>query len=242
MFDSSALLGTAIQTESVVSKIINRITDAIISGELKPGDKLPTEVNLCSSLGVGRNSVREAIKILEAYGVLYIKRPDGTFVSDHFSKKMLDPMLYGILLQQDSGSDLIHLRNILDVGILQTLISDISPIHLQYIHSAYTDLQAACTASFADAKQILDADIHFHMALANATENKLLINIYSYVDRITVPSRTRAISRMMEEAAFDNFLELHRKIVSIVVQRNLSAIDSVISEHYVIWKQIISHS
>ena len=55
---------------SVVDRIIARITNAIISGELLPGQKIPTESELCESMHVGRNSVREAIKVLVAMGVL----------------------------------------------------------------------------------------------------------------------------------------------------------------------------
>ncbi len=66
-------MSVSLANKSVVERITDQITNAIINGELKPGDKIPTEVELCESFGVGRNSVREAIKVLEAYGVLEIK-------------------------------------------------------------------------------------------------------------------------------------------------------------------------
>ena len=62
-----------VPNESVVDQIITRITDAIISGELQPGQKIPTENSLSEAMNVGRNSVREAIKVLEAMGVLNIR-------------------------------------------------------------------------------------------------------------------------------------------------------------------------
>ena len=74
-------LTTPIKSESLVQTVINRITDAIISGELKPGDKLPTEVELMATLQVSRNTVREAIRTLIAYGVVEIRRPEGTFLN-----------------------------------------------------------------------------------------------------------------------------------------------------------------
>ena len=51
-----------IKNKSVVQTVVDSITKAIISGELKPGDKIPTEMELAESFGVGRNSIREAIK------------------------------------------------------------------------------------------------------------------------------------------------------------------------------------
>ena len=56
-----------VSSKSVVQIIIDRLTGAIIEGELKPGDKIPTEPELAEELQVGRNSVREAIRILVAY-------------------------------------------------------------------------------------------------------------------------------------------------------------------------------
>ena len=106
-----------IASKSVVDRIIDEITSAIIDGSLKPGDKIPTEMELCESFQVGRNSVREAIKILEAFGVVYIKRAEGTFVSSSFNKRMLDSMLYGLILQKESTDDIVELRRVFDIGV-----------------------------------------------------------------------------------------------------------------------------
>ena len=117
-------MSTPIKNESVVQQVINKITDAIIVGELKPGDKLPTEMELISSLHVSRNSLRSAIQTLRAYGVLEVRRPEGTFVCSGFSPQMLNPMLYSILLQNgDASKDLVGLRRIIDTGVSKLVIA-----------------------------------------------------------------------------------------------------------------------
>lgn len=88
---------------SVVDKVTDGIVSGIISGRFQPGSKLPTEVELCREYEAGRNSVREAVKKLEANGVIYIKRADGTFVSESYNQKLLDPMLYQIILRKTAG-------------------------------------------------------------------------------------------------------------------------------------------
>ena len=90
-------------TKSVVDQVVDGVISEIIEGRLAPGSKLPTEMELCAKFGAGRNSVREAVKKLQAYGILYIKRADGTFVSENYNQKMLDPMLYSIILQKTAG-------------------------------------------------------------------------------------------------------------------------------------------
>lgn len=108
--------------KSVVDQVADGIISRIIDGSLHPGDKLPTEMELCRQFGAGRNSVREAVKKLQAYGILYIKRADGTFVSESYNQKMLDPMLYSIILQKNSWRDFVELRSVIDIGTLNVVI------------------------------------------------------------------------------------------------------------------------
>ena len=117
-------LMTSIKNESLVQRIINKITDSIVAGELKPGDKLPTEMELIAAFGVSRNTVREAIRTLIAYGVVEIRRPEGTFICDGFSNKMINPILYRIILQkEDSYKDLLGLRQIIESGIYHLILA-----------------------------------------------------------------------------------------------------------------------
>lgn len=93
-----------IGTDSVVQRVLDQITQWIIAGKLAPGDQIPTEFELSQSLGVSRNSVREAIKILVYLGVLEIRRAEGTFVCSGASVRMFNPLLYQIILSAGSCS------------------------------------------------------------------------------------------------------------------------------------------
>ena len=73
-----------------------------------------------------KRQVREAIKILEAYGVVHIKRAEGTFVSQEYDSKMLYPILYGIILQKDSTNQIVDLRKVIDVGILHLAVAKLA--------------------------------------------------------------------------------------------------------------------
>lgn len=109
-----------LNNESVVQRVINCLTDAMINKELRPGDKIPTELELSETLGVGRNSIREAIKILVYLGVLEIRRAEGTFVCEGFTESMIDPMIYGIILDKaDSYDNLMELREMMESGVVR---------------------------------------------------------------------------------------------------------------------------
>ena len=92
--------------KSVVDQVMDGIISQIIDGTLHPGDKLPTEMELCKQFGAGRNSVREAVKKLQAYGILYIKRADGTFVSENYNQKMLDRCCTASSCRRTAGRNL----------------------------------------------------------------------------------------------------------------------------------------
>lgn len=108
-----------LKKESVVQSVINCLTDAMRNKQLKPGDRIPPEPELAASMGVARSSVREAIKILTYLGVLESKRSEGTFVCSGFQESMIDPMIYGMILNQDSFDNLMELREMVEAGIMR---------------------------------------------------------------------------------------------------------------------------
>ena len=224
--------------KSVVEQIVDNITNAIINGELKPGDKIPTENELCVSMGVGRNSVREAIKILVAYGVLNIKRAEGTFVKQDYDSKMLYPVLYGIILQQDSANQIIELRKIIDVGILQLAIDKLDLESLHKAEQALNELEKKVTTVNVEAKDIFEADIAFHMVLVDITQNALLEGICYYVDQITKKSRLKAIEKIQNEGATERFLQLHKETLCVLKEKNRAKINEVVENHYQYWEKV----
>ena len=124
-----ALTFSKIKSSSIVEQIIDALTNAIIHGQLKPGDKIPTETELMELLGVGRNSIREAIKMLISYGVLEIRRAEGTFVKQGFSGIMLNPLLYGVILSSSSSSQLalMEVRELIEIGLMKLAKQKLTP-------------------------------------------------------------------------------------------------------------------
>lgn len=225
-----------IDNESVVDKIVNRITDGIISGKFKPGSKIPTETELSESLGVGRNSVREAIKVLVSLGVLKIKRSEGTFVAQGFSDKMLNPLIYGLILEDGSSKSLVELRRIFEVGMLQLAIENSDEEDLRLIEEKYENIVLEVNNGLNDCRKVLQADIDFHDALGYSTHNKLVVMINSVITKLTVPSRLKTTERMLEENMHEFIKNTHKKMVDTVKNKNISEIISVVEESYVEWE------
>lgn len=237
MKEEKGLLKTSLNSKSIVDAITDRIIGAIINGELKPGDKIPTEMELCKTLEVGRNSVREAIKKLEAYGVVYIKRAEGTFVNENYNHKMLDPMLYGIILQENFWYDFIQLRSVVDIGTMFAVVNNYTNAQLKILKNSLKQLEKAVLAEDATVEKIMEADTVFHMAIADVAKNELLSSITDYVTRITIPSRMITIEGILEKGVKENFIELHRQIISVIEEKRTDLIEKVVSDHYVYWRE-----
>lgn len=175
--------------KSVVDQVMDGIISQIIDGTLHPGDKLPTEMELCKQFGAGRNSVREAVKKLQAYGILYIKRADGTFVSENYNQKMLDPMLYSIILQKNSWQEFVELRSVIDIGTLNIIIqrNDITSF-LPDLYRTFGELSAEMHSPEPSVDKVLELDSRFHTQIANAAQNPMLATITEYITRLTLPS------------------------------------------------------
>ena len=243
MSDKKNFLKKRLHKDSVVNQVVEQITDSIIAGNLQPGDKLPTEPELCENFGIGRNSVREAIKILEAYGVIYIKRAEGTFVNDTYNHKMLDPMLYGILLDKNMRIDIIQVRKVLDTGMLYQIIGGVTDEKMNQILKKFDNLKTVVLSENVTAKQVLQADVEYHqnmnfaleLILLESTENPMLCNIHEYVDRITTPSREKTVELVLEKNQKETFILLHQKIINLLLEKNYQKIESVLAEHYQFW-------
>ena len=227
-------------TRSVVERIVERITNAIINGELKPGDKIPTELELSESIGVGRNSVREAIKILVSLGVLQIRRAEGTFVCDSFNDHMLDPLVYGLIMEKDTSGDIVELRRIFETGILELVIRKVTDAQLRQIERAFRRLEQVVSSLDVTAEQVLDADIAFHGVLVKITDNNLIDRVSNMIERLTVPSRRRTIEQMLARDGGKRMIDLHAELVDMIRARDSAGIPAAMEHHFSLWIHEVS--
>ena len=103
-------LGVPVGRESVVSLAIDRIKDASLRKALKPGGYLPSETELTKTLGIGKSSVREAVKMLQAMGVVEVRRGHGTLVRRQPGPDYLSPLVFELIMESGYPDDLIELR------------------------------------------------------------------------------------------------------------------------------------
>lgn len=233
---SSTLL-RPLKNVSVVDKIVQRLTDALIRRELKPGEKIPTEMELAESMQVGRNSVREAIKVLTAMGVLEIRRSEGTFVCQGFSAHMLDPVVYGMILEGDD-SNIIEMRRLFDIGILELLVAKVDDSMVRRVGVALEELTRVARTS-PDAETLLKADIQFHKEVELMLNNPLVNQMSIVINRLTRPTRMLAVQHFLQNAQIEEFIQRHVEILNVIKARASADIMSVIDKHFAYWSTAV---
>lgn len=237
MDNNSTLEYTTIKNTSVVDSVKDWIIDQLIKGNLVPGSKLPTEAELCANMGASRNSVREAIKQLEAYGVVYIKRAEGTFVTDSFDPKMLSPILYSLILQNNRWEDFVDLRRAIDIGTLYVLIEKKpGEAQLAKLRESLAILEATVSCRELDVEKITQADCDFHNVIISLTQNPQLKTLSEYINRITVPSREKTTETVIASGEIESYIRLHRQLYRIIENADKAGIEKAVLDHYVFWE------
>ena len=222
-----------IKSKSVVQTIVDSITKAIIAGDLKPGDKIPTEMELAESFGVGRNSIREAIKILVYYGVLEIRRAEGTFVCDGFNKIMIDPMVYGVILHQSQDYvNLMELREMMEVGVMRLAIVKYNEEDLNKLGEKLQVLKEEIEKGPSNVENVFIADNVFHDTVSEMGHNPIVDRINNVVREMTYKMRYSSVKNMLQSGRGEELYKAHEKIYKKICERDMTNLNQDISATY----------
>ena len=233
-----------IKSESVVNQIIDYITQEILDKNLKPGDRIPTEIELAEKLGVARNSIREAVKILIFMGVLEIRRPEGTFVCNGFSKSLIDPMLYGIILNQDDDSfdNLMEVRLMSEVGVMEICISKASDEDIDRLKEPLENLKSALLCDEPDLDTAFNCDEAFHDMVLEIGNNLIVSKINGIVRQLTYAMRKSSVEGMIRSGRAAELYEVHEELYNILKSRDASDLHSKIEKTYFVEESELTRS
>ena len=222
----------SLKKESVVQSVINRLTDAMRNEELKPGDRIPPEPELAETLGVARSSVREAIKILTYLGVLESKRSEGTFVCDGYSESMIDPMVYGIILNQDSFENLMELREMTEAGMMKLAIEhhDVEEIH--ELEEIIKDMEAVATKGGDCADEFFAVDNRFHDKIAEMGKNPMADKVNRVVRSLTYTVRYDTVVHMIRDGKIEELVDAHRQLLNAIKDGNNHGLSEKVAATY----------
>lgn len=190
--------------------IITQIVGMIRSGELKPGDKLPTERQLCEQLSVSRAAIREALRVLESIGYIESRVGDGTFIRSISLDDLIDPFS-DIFAQNDNIiPNLVEVRLVLEPKIAAIATKRITEEQIKRIEAILQNMSAAIDRG----EKGFSEDEQFHLELAQSTNNKALSTIYEMCRKLLSETVKTVLQKTPGQPRIA--LEDHHKILEAI--------------------------
>ena len=216
---------TAIHSARLYEQIVEQIEASILRGDLKPGEQLPAERELAQRFGVSRTAVREAIKALREKGLVQPFSGRGTFVTNGKSQAMRQS--FDMLVKvggEESFSHLAELRAILEPDIAALAAERGEEQHFAAMREAVAKMDTARD----DADSFIEADLDFHLSLAEAAGNPLILSL---IDSIVGLLREQRTGIFFVEGGPERGQHHHKKILEAVVSRSAESARAAMRAH-----------
>ena len=216
-------------------QVYNELREYIRKNELKPGDKLPTEMEMCDLLGVSRNVLREAIKSLEITGLVRSTPGIGCVIQEFNADYLYNTLIYNLGTEQSDLADQFRrIRRVLELGFAREAFEQISQEqldilagHVETMRSIAKRQAVAGTSTTTFGSKFAEADAAFHRVLYSSLDLPLLVAI---VDSFWAYDKNYAKPVSPEYLMFT--VKKHEKIWEALNDRDFEAYCAAIDIHY----------
>ncbi|RFM34774.1 FadR/GntR family transcriptional regulator [Chitinophaga silvisoli] len=200
-----------IRRNSLTDEVAQRLQEQISLGTYKTGEKLPTEPALMETFGVGRSTIREAVRILANSGVLRVQQGLGTFVEEQAG--IAEPLPQR--LKRAQFEDLDEVRQLMELKIAQKAALNRTEEDIERMKAALKKRKEYGAAN--DVAACIDADIEFHLAIAQASNNSILTDLYKTV---AMHLKAKFLERFKTTDTFVNTQQLHKNLLNNIVAQD----------------------
>ncbi len=205
-------------------RVVLHLEQLILSGQLKPGDRLPAERELADQVGVSRPSVRAGLRSLAALGVLESRHGTGTFITSGPPRLSTGPLTLMAALHGFTRDEMFVARRVLEVGAAALAAENANGDN----YAVMSEEVAGMFASLHDPQTYLVHDLRFHRAVAAASHNPVLAALVDMVSALVYERRRRSVERArdLRESA-----EMHRRIYTAIREKDPERARQEMSAH-----------
>ena len=217
-----------ISRSKVFEQILEQFKANIASGQLKKGDKLPSERQLSEELGVSRSTVREAIKALEMIGLVTCVQGDGNYISDNLENSLSEPLAILFMLQNQDLNQVQQLRQTLEQMALQLAITHITTDDLKQLYQICDNL-----TNSQKVQDTINLDQQFHFLLASFSQHPLLTTMLKAIsDLVTAQLSDIYGSLASEPDLLSQLAQQHYEIADALGQKDLHTAQLILNQHF----------
>jgi len=173
---------TIIQRINLIDKIVEEITNQIIQGKLKEGEKLPSQGEMAKSMGVSRGTLREAFNQLVQMGIIDMKQGSGTYVRSVTPSAFMKSLAPALLMDKSSAKELLDARIYIEGAVASLAAKKATKEDVDELRKALEGMRAALGTG--NIKAFVDRDVEFHILIGRSTKNRVLMKVVETIREI----------------------------------------------------------
>lgn len=214
---------TRVQRVGVKNQVFAQLRDRIMDGTWTPGGKIPSENALAEALGVSRVSIREALHMLASLGLLESRQGGGTYVREYTGEVFLNPLLPSLALDKLDILHVLEYRKIAEKGNVSLAVKRAGSAEIEELERSFRTMEERRN----DPRAFAEADLSFHLLVAKATRNPIVIKVNAIIADILKIS----MYGIVESLGPRDGLYYHRKILDAIINRDVPLAETLMEEH-----------
>ena len=199
----------AIRKTRIYEEVVSQVHDLLREGRFKPGDQLPSERELAETFKVSRTSVREAIRALEAQGLIVSRTGAGNFIAELPVESLVAPLASLLLEEKDALADIFEVRKLIEPHIASLAAERATKSDIERMRKILEKQKEAVVRG----ETGVEADAELHFAIASATQNQALEKLVSGLMEILSHSREESLQTQDRRKAS---IDSHRRILAAI--------------------------
>ena len=207
----------------IKEQIVEQLRDQIVRGAWTPGSKIPSENELTRRLGVSRVSLREALQNLASLGLLESRQGGGTYIKEYSGEILFSPLFPMLALDKTDVLNVLGYRRIVEKGTAALVAEKAGTKEIEELEAAYQEM----LRQQQDAHAFARADLDFHLALARATGNPIVVKVNDIIRNILSVSMDKIVLTL----GVSDGLSYHRRILDAIIAHDAGLAESLMEEH-----------
>lgn len=230
-----------IKPKKIYEEVADALYEAIKKGRFKPGEKLASVQQLADTFQVSRSAIREALTALKAKGLIEMRQGEGTFVKAYHPEEVVFSFPQAVLMNKKDVMNLLEVRSMIEAGAAKSAAKNRTELDLRGMKAALKKMEEANGGEELGEA----ADLDFHLVIARAANNALLVNLLMNVSelmqatmketrRIWLYSRQTTMAQLYEEhlLIYQAILQQDEEKASRAMQHHLKNVEDILIKYF----------
>ena len=214
----------AVRKDRRYAQVAAQIQQLIASGTLRPGDRLPNERELAAKFGVGRSSLRDAIRTLEVMGIVESRHGSGTVVRDLSTDALVVPLASVLAQKRELVAELLDVRRMIEPALAARAAANATEAELSHLE----DVLRRQEEKVRRGERSIEEDSEFHYAIALAARNTVVLKVLDVLMDLLRESRARSLQ---VPGRPERSCAGHRRILRAIKRRDGPAAEAAVRKH-----------